>query len=441
MAGSGESATAVADALPIPRVRRSALRLTLGLARAPDRFLEGLSRSHGPAVGVRLLGFGDTVWITDPECVKSAYANPANLRQGEASAPLLSPLLGEHSVLTLDGPRHMRQRKLLLAPFHGDAVRAYEQLFEELTSTEMSGWKVGQRFQLRPVMQRLTMEAILMSVLGVADPLERNRLREATTRLVSLLWMSALGERFRRDLGPLSPWGQFVRRRDALDALLYEQISRRRGNGSGNDVLSLLLQSTDENGHGMSDVELRDELVTMLLAGHDTTANTLAWCFDLILRHPAVERRLVAEASAGGRAYTEATITETLRLRPVVPFTGRIAANDLVLGGYRVPAGTRVWQPALLLQRDAEAFPEPLRFDPDRWLDTKAPAFRWIPFGGGIRRCIGAAFAQLEMRVVLQRILSRAELHPLDARPERPRLNNVILVPRRGVRVRLAGWR
>jgi cytochrome P450 len=191
----------------------------------------------------------------------------------------------------------------------------------------------------------------------------------------------------------------------------------------------------------MSDAELRDELVTLMLAGHDTTANTLAWCFDLVLRHPAVEHQLVAEEATGGRAYTEATITETLRLRPVVPFTGRIAGSDVVLGGYRVPAGTRVWQPALLLQRDAEAFPEPLRFQPERWVDTKAPSFAWIPFGGGIRRCIGAAFAGLEMRVVLQQVLARTELHVLDAHPERPKLNNVILVPRRGVRVRLAGRR
>ena len=191
----------------------------------------------------------------------------------------------------------------------------------------------------------------------------------------------------------------------------------------------------------MSDVEMRDELVTLLVAGHDTTANALAWAFDLLLRHPEAERRVVDEVRAGGKAYTEAVLIETLRLRPVVPFTGRIATQDIALDGYRIPKGTRVWQPVLLLQRDADAFPDPLEFKPERWLDAKPPGFRWIPFGGGVRRCIGAAFASLEMRVVLQHILTRAELRPLSRQPERPKLNNVVLVPRRGVRVRLTRWR
>ncbi len=438
---SGGPAVASPDGVAVPRVRRSALRSTLELARSPDRFLERLAASHGKAVSLRLLGFGETVWITDPAAVKDAYADPEHLRQGEASAPLLSPLLGEHSVLTLDGPRHMRQRKLLLPPFHGEAVRAYAQTFAELTDAELASWRVGERFRLRPRMQRLTIEAILTAVFGVVDAAERQRLVRAASRLMALLWMSGLGERFRRDRGPLSPWGRFVRRRDALDALLYEQISRRRDRPAEGDVLSLLMAATDEDGEPMSDEELRDELVTLLLAGHDTTANTLAWAFDLVLRRPDVERRIIEEARAGERAYTEAVITETLRLRPVVPFTGRVAAGDVVLGGYRIPRGTRVWQPALLLQRDADAFPDPLAFKPERWLDAKPPGFRWIPFGGGVRRCIGAAFASLEMRVVLQQVLARAELRLRDDRPERPKLNNVVLVPRHGVRVRLAGWR
>lgn len=425
----------------IPRARGSVLRLTLELARAPDQFLQRLSASYGQAVALRLLGFGETVWITDPGAVKAAYGDPGQLRQGEASAPILSPVLGEHSVLTLDGTAHMRQRKLLLPPFHGDAVRAYERVFEELTARELASWKLGQRFRLRPRMQRLTMEAILTAVLGIEDPAERRQLQRSATRLISLMWMAALGEGFRRDRGPLSPWGQFVRRREALDKLLYEQISRRRSSSAANDVLSLLTSATDDDGKPMSDAELRDELVTLLLAGHDTTANTLAWAFELILRHPSVENRILKEATAGGRAYTEAAITETLRLRPVVPFTGRIAASDVVLAGYRVPAGTRVWQPVLLLQRDADEFPDPLSFRPERWIDTKPPAFRWIPFGGGIRRCIGAAFAALEMRVILQHILTRAQLELLDSRPERAKLNNVVLVPRRGVRARVVALR
>jgi cytochrome P450 len=415
----------------------------LRYARDPLGFLTRLQRRYGDIFTIRFPYFGRLVYVTTPDLVKRVFTgSPTQFHAGEANATVLEPALGPNSVLTLDESPHMRQRKLLLPPFHGQRIEAYGALMREVTLEAMEGWPVGEPFALRPHTQRITLAVIMRAVFGVHD-------RERLVRFESLI--EAFSRRvnsviafpmLRRDLGPLSPWARFLRAREALDEFIYEEIALRRsevgsGEGEHDDVLSLLLEARHDDGTPMSDEELRDELVTVLGAGHETTATGLAWAMERLLRSPEALERLRESLAAGEDEYLDATIKETLRTRPVIVDVARKLTAPLSIAGYELPAGSYVLPAIAALHYREDLFPEPERFRPERFLGGKAENYAWIPFGGGVRRCIGAAFAEYEMRVVLRTILERAELSAPDQRAEKVKVRNITLAPGRGARVRL----
>ncbi len=411
-------------------------------ARAPLDFLIGLHRRYGDVFTVSFPFFGRLVYVADPGLVKELFTgSPRKFHAGEANATVLEPALGPNSVLTLDEEPHMRQRKLLLPPFHGERIGRYGDLIREITLREMERWPVGEPFALRPHTQRITLAVIMRAVFGVADEerLERfGRLIDDFSARVNAVVAFPL---LQRDLGRWSPWGRFVRARAALDAFIYEEIALRRseveadGGDDRDDVLSLLLGARHEDGSPMSDEELRDELVTVLGAGHETTATGLAWAMERTLRTPRVHSRLRDSVAAGEDSYLDATIRETLRARPVIVDVARKLTAPVEIGGYEVPADSFLLAAIAAMHYREDLFPDPHEFRPERFLDGKADSYAWIPFGGGVRRCIGASFAEFEMRVVLRAILERADLRAADPAPEPIRVRNITLAPGRGSQV------
>ena len=407
--------------------------------KRPIRYLDHCRRSYGDVFTMRLPFGMDLVHVADPDLVKAVFGgNHDVLRAGEANALILEPLVGPHSVLVLDGPEHLRQRKLIVPAFHGDRMRAWEAAVREITRAEIARWPVGQPFALRPSMQSITLDVIVRVVFGVDESARRDELRR------HILAIAAIGRnpfmlfatRDRR-LGPHAPWARFIRARDALDAALVAEIRQRRHASDlelGSDVLSQLLLARDDEGRPMTDDEVRDVLVTLLFAGHETTATSLAWAFDLLLHHPRALSRLVAELDIGASEYLDATITETLRIRPVVAIVDRHVREAVRIGGHTIPAGATVCPNIYLVQRRTDLYQDPAAFRPDRFAGQTPPAFGWFPFGGGIRRCLGASFATFEMRIVLPEVLRAVTLRPASPQPARIRREAVTFVPHDGAR-------
>lgn len=400
--------------------------------------LLGWRERYGDLFTVRFLVFGTGVYVADPEAIREMLTgDQSDLHAGEANAPL-GAALGERSVLILDGPEHLRQRKLLLPPFQGSAIGAFREVIREVADAEVSGWAVGDRFTMRERMRALTFEVIARAVFGVTEPERIERLRHALTAVMDLAPLFLLPNALRQDLGRFSPWGLLQRRLRAADELLYLEIDRRRLDADPEqrtDVLSLLLRARDEDGEPMTDVELRDELMTMLLAGHETTATGLAFAFDLLPRNPRVLARLRAELAGGDDAYLNAVVTETLRLRPVIDAAERTLTKPRRIGGWELPAGIRVYPAIALVHHREDLYPAPSEFRPERFLDGTTESYSWLPFGGGIRRCIGAALAQAEMAEVIRTIVTRVDLRPSRAEPEPVVIRGVTLVPRHGTPV------
>ena len=422
-----------------PGPRLPALAQGLRYARDPIGFFVGLQRRYGEVFTVSFPYFGRVVYIADPELVKQVFTGSATqFHAGEANATVLEPALGPSSVLTLDEDEHLRQRKLLLPPFHGERVQRYGELIREVTERDIQSWPLGAPFSLRPHTQQVTLAVILRAVFGVRgeERFERaaglvGQFARRANAITQLPWLQ-------RDLGRFSPWPRFLRARAALDGFIYEEIRARRAacdSDERDDVLSLLLQATDEDGNPMSDEELRDELVTVLGAGHETTATALAWAVERLLRTPAALERLRGSLEAGEDEYLEAVIKETLRARPVIADVARKLTAPLQIGGHRIPAGTFVLPAIAAIHYRPDLYPEPEQFRPERFLGGRGDHYAWIPFGGGVRRCIGAAFAEYEMRVVLRTIFEQAELRAPDTRPERVRTRNITLAPGKGTRV------
>ena len=424
-----------------PGPRGSATLNTIRLARRPLETLLGWQRRYGNVFTAEFLIFGQGVYVAEPEGIKQMFTgDQSGLHAGEANAPL-SPVLGHHSVLVLDGAEHMRQRKLLLPPFQGSAVTSFREVIREVAEDEVSRWRPGEEFPLRERMRTLTFEVICRAVFGVSEPEKVERLRAALLPIIDTGLSFFIPEPLRRDLGPLSPWGRLQRRLAVADALLYEEISRRRHAPDleeRTDVLSLLMRARDEDGEPMTDPELRDELMTMLLAGHETTATALAFTFDLLLRNPEPLQRLRESLDTGDDAYLDAVITESLRLRPVIDAAERTLTRPMEIAGWELPAGIRVYPGILLTHHREDLYPEPERFRPERFLDEGAESYSWLPFGGGIRRCIGAALAQAEMAEVIRVILSRVELRPLRPEPDPVVLRGITLVPKHGTPVQVS---
>jgi cytochrome P450 len=435
-------ATTAAASFP-PGSRAPAIVQALRYVRDPLGFLIRFQRRYGDVFTLSFPYFGRLVYVADPALVKAMFTGSAEqLHAGEANATVLEPALGPNSVLTLDEKPHLQQRKLLLPPFHGEQIRRYGEMMREVTLREMESWPVGEPFALRPHTQRITLAVIMRAVFGVHDEERLVRFGRLIERFSDRVSAVLAFPMLRRNLGPWSPWVRFLRAREALDEFIYEEIALRRaelerGEGESDDVLSLLLAARHDDGSPMSDEELRDELVTVLGAGHETTATGLAWAMERLLRAPRALARLRESIAAGEEEYLEATVRETLRARPVIVDVARKLTAPLAIGGYELPAGTFVMAAIAALHYREDLFPEPEEFRPERFLEEKADNYAWIPFGGGVRRCVGAAFAEYEMRVVLRTILERAELSAPDPRPERVKVRNITLAPGRGARVRL----
>jgi cytochrome P450 len=404
--------------------------------------MEDCRRTYGEAFSVVFVGFKTPmVLISDPEAVKAIYTERANgLPPGRNV--VLEPVMGPRSILLLEGEDHMARRKVMLPPFHGEHMRSYEAAMREAITTEIDSWKLGETFPIHPRMQSVTLEVILRAVFGVADPARLARLRMLLGQVLSdtaspVLQLAGFATR-RFKYGP---WAVFQEHVGVVDRELLGLIAERRAEPdleSREDILSSLLAAKFEDGEGMSDSEVRDQLMTLLLAGHETTATALAWTFDLLLGNPATLDRLVAELAADDvDDYLRATISEALRLRPVVPIAGRRLSVDLSVNGLELPAGTDVAPAMWLTHTRPDVYPDPYAFKPERFLDTPPDTYAWIPFGGGVRRCLGAAFAEFEMRIVLSEVLRRCRLAPGGDGAQHMTRRNITLSPREGTPVTL----
>jgi cytochrome P450 len=422
---------------PLPRLLQTA-----GFMLGGARFLEACRRRYGDTVTFGTLFDERFVMVFDPELIKRLFQGSNDeLHAGEANA-LLGPILGQRSVLLLDGAEHLRHRRLLLPPFHGRRMLAHTDTMRACADTEIDRWPVGEPFSLLGTMQSLTLRIILRAVFGYTpgaaeDELSR-RLRamvEPLSRARGVIMLSAVlrGRNDRRGAR------EFEARKAAVDEIVFAEIARRRADpalGERDDVFSGLLLAHDEDGVGLSDGEVRDELLTLLLAGHETTATGLAWTLDLVLHDARVRER----AQQRDDTYLDAIVKEALRIRPVIPGVGRVVRQrPFALGAYEIPVGVEINPSIRTVHRRADLYPNPRAFRPERFLGDDVPdTYTWIPFGGGTRRCLGASFALTEMRVVLARILERADLQAVDPKPAKAQFRAITLAPKGGVRVRLA---
>jgi cytochrome P450 len=423
---------------------------TLAWAVAPTWVMDRCASRLGEAFTLTFAPSGmKLVMISDPEAVKTVFTAPPGVAPSAAGNSPVAPVMGPSSVIVLTGPEHLRQRKLLLPPFHGERMREYEDVIVEATRRDMENWPLGRPMRLHERTRAITLEVILRAVFGV-EAERMGALRAAIGGLLAPMNPLRMVLLAMRRPTLERPTGAFGRALDRLDGVIYDELAGRRGQenlAERRDILSLLMQARDEEGRAMTDGELRDELVTLLLAGHETTATSVAWAVERLVRHPEKLERLVAEVDAegdgGGDAYMTAVVNETLRVRPVVPMVARALTEDLRVGAYDLPKGTRVFPSIYLTNRSARVYENPEEFRPERFLGEGPETFSWIPFGGGIRRCIGASFALLEMKLMLRTMLS--ELEPglpsrgrVSRKGERIRRRAITLVPAAGARV---AWR
>lgn len=413
-------------------------RPTTGLLRARERY--------GKRFTVRLLGQAPFVILSDPREIKEVFQAPPDVLHPGEGARILEPIVGPNSVILLDEAPHLEQRKLMLPAFHGEAMEGLADLMSELTEREIASWPREQPVALHPRLQQLTLEIVLRAVFGLERGAKLDRLRQLLTEVlefaenpISLLPFA------QRALAGRGPMGRLERLGEEADRLIFELIDeRRREGGEGPDVLTLLLSAEHEDGSPMSPGELRDELVTALVAGHETTASQLAWGFEMLARNSAVTERLVAELQDDSDApYLTATIHEIMRRRPVLMNAEpRMVKQRVEIGGVSYPPGVVLIASAYLVHHDPEIYPEPHAFRPERFLESeggRAPGtYTWLPFGGGRRRCLGASFAMLEMKIVLRAVLERNLLLPVGDRPETARRRSITISPSRGCEVILS---
>jgi cytochrome P450 len=431
------------SSLPPGPTGPSALVAMRFLLRGP-KFLEACHARYGDAFTIRLNTGRTVVIVSDPATVKEVFqASPDDLHAGAGNV-VLKPILGGRSVLLLDGPEHLRQRRLMLPPFHGERMRAYGETMTEVAERHIARWPVGQPFSVHPTMQAITLEIILRTVFGIEDQAGVERLGAPMKRLLNSTDqpLRLLLLQFTRSAGakPRSPWGRVYALMAPVDKLIHEEIAARRAEDEPrDDILSLLLAARDEDGNALTDAELRDELMTLLLAGHETTATALAWTLERLVRTPRVLTRLREEQEAGeGTEYLDAVVKEALRLRPVVPGVIRQLQRPLTIGGMDLPKGVNISPSIYLIHRRPDVYPDPEAFRPERFLGEDAPGtYEWLPFGGSVRRCLGASFALYEMRIVLDTILRHATLETTTAEAEPVKRRFVTYTPAQGGRVRV----
>lgn len=425
----------------IPAIPDHPVIQTARFLSRPDVFLERGWHRYGDMFRARILGFGTGrhVVLSHPRHVEQIYkSSPQALRLGEIAKKPVIPIAGPNSLLALDQPEHLRHRKLLLPPFHGQRMLAYADIVGEATRRSIAGWPIGTPFALRPHMAEITLEVIMRAVFGL-DPGPRYReLHDQLLRMIDAslpLTLALVFPVLRRDFGPVRAWSTMQRAKARVDAMLYEEIADRRRPGATEgraDILSMLVDARDADGDALTDEEIHDELVTMLLAGHETTASALGWAFDLLLHHPRALERLREELHAGDDRYLDAVVTETLRVRPVVATSQRVLTEAQEFDGIRIDAGVTVLCSIWAIHRRPEIYDDPVAFQPERFLDGRPPTYEWVPFGGGVRRCIGANFAPMEMREVIRHVILAAELSAADPELEKPYNRVVLMAPRNG---------
>jgi cytochrome P450 len=421
----------------MPRAAQTAI-----WSRRAQWMLEQSRARFGSMFTLRIAYEGTWVMVSDPEAIKQVFTgDPRVFHAGEGNQ-ILKPILGENSMLVLDEKLHMSQRKLLLPPLHGERMQAYGETMAEIASREIESWPTGVPYKLRPRMQAITLEIILETVFGLHGGERMDALRVALRDFLDLSTNPLM-------LAPLILAGPtrirrfpaFRRRIDRVDELIHREIAERRAAGDldeREDILSLMVAARHEDGSPMSDAEIRDELLTLLVAGHETTATALSWAMERLTRHPEKFERLRAEALAGEEAYLTATIQETLRLRPVIVLVIRRLTEPVEIGGYELPAGVSVAPCVYLVHRNPEIYPEPDRFLPERFLERPPGTYTWIPFGGGVRRCLGASFAQFEMAVVLKELVKRHNIRPAKPESERVFRRAITETPRHDAEVILS---
>jgi cytochrome P450 family 135 len=425
-----------------PRPRMPRAIQTAIWSRQAQWMLAQSRRRLGPMFTLEIAYEGKWVIVSDPELVKQVFTgDPKVFHAGEGN-DILRPLLGENSLLVLDEAPHISQRKLLLPPFHGRRMAGYEETMREIAAREIESWPTGVPYRLRPRMQAMTLEIIIETVFGVHGGERLAKLREALRSFLDLLTDPRMLVPM-LTVGPdrIRAYPPFRRRTDRVASLILAEVAERRVAADleeRDDVLSLLVAARHEDGSPMRDAEIHDELLTLLVAGHETTATALSWAVERLIRHPDKLARLREEVEAGEDAYLTATIQETLRLRPVIVIVLRRLTEAIELGGYELPAGVSVVPSIHLIHRDPTIYPEPDRFRPERFLETPPGTYTWIPFGGGVRRCLGAAFAQQEMAIVLRELVARRTIRPADPAPERSFRRAITETPRRNAEVVLS---
>jgi cytochrome P450 len=415
---------------PGPKAPRSVQTLAWWTRTIP--LFERCRARYGKRFTLRLLQTPPFVHLSDPAEVKEVFTAPPDVLHPGEGARILEPVVGANSVILLDEGAHLSQRKLMLPAFHGERMEALTGLLEEVTEREVAAWPLNEPVELHPRLQALTLEVILRAVFGL-DP--GPRLDALRDRLTQILEFGARPASMLPFLQRGRRWEEFLRGREEVDGLLFELIAERRAAGGEerDDVLAMLLAARHEDGSPMSEQELRDELMTLLVAGHETTASELAWAFERLARAPRVAARLTAEIDSGdGNGYLTATVQETLRHRPVLPQAApRLVKQPVEIGGVGYPVGVCLAANGYLIHHDPEIYPDPYEFRPERFLDEQPGTYTWIPFGGGRRRCLGAGFALLEMKVVLRAMFARAELAPAPTALEGSRRRSITLSPRR----------
>lgn len=429
---------------PLPLLVQSVLMLRYGL-----RFLTACQRRYGNVFTLREPLAGSTIYLADPADIKKVFAgDPKIFHAGEARW-YLSGLLGDNSLFVIDEDEHRDQRRLMVPAFHRDAVAKQAEQMAEIAAANIAGWPLNKNFSVESQTTEMTLEVILRTVIGATDPERLAALRRVIPALLYLKpWETPAVAK--PNLRRYGPWRGLGKRFAEADALLYAEIADRRADpnlAERTDVLAMLVRTADEDGRTLADVELRDQLMTLIAAGHETTSASLSWALERLIRHPDVLAKAVAAADASaagdpaGDEYLDAVTKETLRIRPVIFSSGRLLKEAVDVGGYRLPAGSIVNPGIGLVHQDADLYPDPERFDPDRMIDATLSPTAYLPFGGGSRRCLGATFATVEMKVLLREILRRVELCTTTAPDEKQKSKHVTFIPHKGASIRIRAVR
>jgi len=405
-----------------------------------ERRMLRLIRRYGPIMTMPILSLGNVAIVSDPELVKQVFTAPPDVLLGGEGVGPAAAIYGSGSMFVQEEPEHLRRRKLLTPPLHGVALSSYVPIMENSARAAMRSWPIDRPFEMLKAARSLMLDVIVKVIFGVEDPDEVRRLGRPFDRLLNLGVSEQLTVRDAlRSLGLLRVWPSRGRANREIDDLVMPLIAQRRNDPRLNeklDILALLMCARGEDGDMLSDSEIRDDLITLMLAGHETTATTLAWAFDLLLHHPDALRRVREEAISGEEAFTTAVINETLRIRPPAPFTARVAAQPFPIGGYCVDVGTRIVVHIIAINRNPHTYEQPNEFRPERFLGTRPQTYAWVPFGGGVKRCLGASFSMRELITVLHVLLREGEFSAVDEKPEKIVRRSIMLAPRFGTRVR-----